>query len=112
MFNRHVLFRAACVQLVVLAVSACVPLERASIADRRPMARCAEAVADGLAAGRGHATALAMAGVRHQYDDARGYLLANGYRRVRVVQQEARCGPHPLGIGLVKCTAYARLCGR
>jgi hypothetical protein len=104
--------RLGCALAMASALSACAPFETADLADRPPSPRCAEAVAEGLAPGKGHATALAMAGARHQYDDARGYLLANGYRRVQVMSTKTKCTPHSLPIGLMKCTAVARLCGR
>ena len=78
----------------------------------RSAAKCEEIVAEGLAGGEREAKRIAKEGVTQQLADARGNLLALGFKRVRGTAFDTRCRPHTLGLGLVKCTAVARLCGR
>lgn len=74
--------------------------------------RCEDIVADGIASTRGQARWIAREGVRQQFADARGNLLAAGYQRIRIVSNTVRCRAHSLGLGLTSCTAIARACGR
>lgn len=98
--------------LVVAGLAACAPITHEGPQRRPPVQRCDDAVGDGLSVGRGHATALAIEGARQQFADARGHLLALGYRHVRVVDHKITCKRHPVFTDLQKCTAAARLCGR
>lgn len=95
-----------------LMLAACAPFEPDQGQIGRLPEKCEDAIAEGSAENRGKASALAEAGTRHQFDDVRGNLLAQGLRRIRVVKAETSCRPHTLGLGLVKCTSVARLCGR
>lgn len=74
--------------------------------------RCEDIVADAIASTPGQARWIAREGVRQQFSDARGNLLAAGYRRIRVVSNTVTCRQHSLGLGLTSCTAMARACGR
>lgn len=69
-------------------------------------------MAEGLGTRAAQAKAIAKEGITQQLADVRGELLAQGLRRVRGVSYKTNCRPHSLGLGLVQCTAMARLCGR
>lgn len=99
--------------LLPLALAACAggPARRAGSAATPPV-RCEDVVAEGQGATAAAAKRIAKAGVEQQLADARGNLLALGLRRVRGTSYETRCRPHTLGLGLVTCTAVARVCGR
>lgn len=77
-----------------------------------PAARCEEVVAEGMSERQADAKKMAKEGVNQQLADARGNLLALGLKRIRGTSYENHCRPDALGLGLVKCTAVARLCGR
>ena len=96
------------------AATACgcaVPSSRAPMSNV-PDQRCEDVVAEGLASREAAAKKIAKEGVTQQLADARGNLLALGLHSIRGTSYETRCRPHTLGLGLVKCTAVARLCGR
>lgn len=77
-----------------------------------PAARCEEVVSEGMAEHEADAKKIAKEGVNQQLADARGNLLALGFKRIRGVSYENHCRPDSLGLGMVKCTAVANLCGR
>ena len=77
-----------------------------------PAARCEDVVAEGMAEREAEAKKIAKEGVNQQLADARGNLLALGLKRIRGVSYETNCRPDALGLGVKKCTATARLCGR
>jgi hypothetical protein len=79
---------------------------------RNASLRCDEAISQGTAFGPGEARAIAVNSLKHQVDDVRGYLLAQGLHRVRPAERSVTCGPSALGAGLVQCTAVTRFCGR
>lgn len=93
------------------ACACAVPASRPSMSNT-PAQRCEDIVAEGLASREAAAKKIAKEGVNQQLADARGNLLSLGLRRIRGVSYQTRCRPHTLGLGLVKCTAVARLCGR
>lgn len=96
----------------VLALAACAPYDPVEQVRSRTPEKCEDAVSEGVGETQTKASRLAEAGARHQFDDVRGNLLSAGLKRIRVVNADTRCRPHTLGLGLVKCTATARLCGR
>lgn len=75
-------------------------------------ARCEDALAEGVSQQTAEARDLARAGAKQQVDDVRGNLLEQGLHQIRIVAREVHCKPHTLGLGLVKCTAVIRMCGR
>lgn len=94
-------------------LAACaMPPEPPPLAPGGADARCEDVTAEGLAVRQGQARNLAEEGVRHQLADARGNLLGQGLHRIRVVSKDVHCRPHTLGLGMVKCTALSRVCGR
>ena len=99
-----------------LALSACAPVswqDDWQDAGKLPGdARCEDATAEGIGQQTAEAREFARAGVKHQLADVRGNLLAQGLRRIRVVAREVHCQPHSLGLGLIRCSALLRLCGR
>lgn len=101
--------------IALAAVSACLAAGACAVpADDRRLAagaRCEDVVGEGMGQTRKRAQFLAKEGVRHQLADARGNLLRSGLRGVRAEGADVRCRPHTLGLGLINCTAVARLCG-
>lgn len=95
-----------------LLLAACAPFDTREATSAPAPEKCEDAIAEGSGETRSQAAELAEAGTRHQFDDVRGNLLAQGLRRIRVTNAETRCRPHTLGLGLIKCTSVARLCGR
>lgn len=99
-----------------LALSACAPLgwqdDWQDAGNLPGDAHCEDATAEGIGQQTAQASELARAGVKHQLADVRGNLLTQGLRRIRVVAREVHCQPHSLGLGLIRCSALVRLCGR
>jgi hypothetical protein len=104
---RNSLVAVALANLLLIGCSALKPFPKSpSVASR-----CDEAVSQGLAYGRGAALAVAEAGIAHQIDDIRGYLLSEGFHRVRPAGGSRTCQPWELGGGLTQCVVIKRFCG-
>ena len=95
---------------VSFTLSACSSLKQA-MTSRNLSGRCDEAVSQGLAYGKGGAQAIAEAGIRHQIDDVRGYLLTQGFHKIRPAGGQTVCQPWSLGGGLTQCVVVKRFCG-
>ena len=104
---RIFLVAATCANLLLAGCSAL------KLAPKAPplSSRCDEAVSQGLAYGRGAAQAIAEAGIGHQIEDIRGYLLSQGYHHVRPAGGSHTCRPWELGGGLTQCIVVKRFCG-
>jgi hypothetical protein len=79
---------------------------------RQLRAVCEEAVAQAAAPGRASARLFALASVKYQVQEVRGFLLRDGYHGVREEKPAVVCGPYGLGLGLSRCIATVRLCSR
>lgn len=93
-------------------IAGCAPIEHSDRRANSDAARCDVAASEGMSESRAEAARLAEEGARQQYADARGYILGNGFRHIRVADKDIRCYRHPLARGFINCTALIRLCGR
>lgn len=107
----------AVVALTVAALSACAPAvrEASAPASRRAkvtkVVRCDEAAGEATMGSISTARYFARFNLDQNLGGTRGYLAAQGARQVRVVARDMQCQPYPLGGGLTRCVAVARLCG-
>lgn len=99
------LFGAAC-------LTACGAPHGGSKSARAVRVGCEDASSQAAAPGQTSARMFAQGGLKYQIDDLKGYMLADGYRSVRVQSRRIDCRPYPLGAGLTQCIATARLCSR
>ena len=76
--------------------------------------RCEEAVARAVAPGTSDARLSALATLKYEIQDLKGFLLNNGYRGLRARSPKVVCGPYQLApdSGLKACIASAQLCER
>ncbi len=106
-------FRHAAVPIVIASVlAACTGDGPRPVAAARP--GCEQATARAVASGSADARQSALASLKYDIQDVRGFMLKNGYRVVRADAPKVVCGPYPLavGLGLKTCVATADLCGR
>ena len=73
---------------------------------------CEEAVAQAVATNRSEASSLALASLKFQIGDLKGYMLAMGYRRLADRPASLDCHPYPLVGELTQCVATAKLCSK
>ena len=109
MINYRLAFASACCAALL---AACATENRAPNGTRSTALRCDDAVSRGVGFGQGQARAVAVASMRNQVGDVRGYLVSQGARHVRSTNQSVTCRSHAFGGGLVQCTAVTRFCGR
>ena len=102
---------AACI-----ALSACAPPEPVDARASRPLRFCEDAVADAIGPGRGQARAVAVAAMRQQFAEVKGYLVGTGFRRVKAHPTQVSCKSYALATtvltGWMQCTASTRFCVR
>ena len=105
-------FRLSFVGVCAALLAGCATDGHAPASQRAAAVRCDDAVTQGTGFGQGEARAVAVASMRNQVGDVRGYLVSQGASRVHPTARSVRCHNHPFGGGLVQCTAVTRFCGR
>jgi hypothetical protein len=99
------------VTAAVLGLSAC-SSSTTVVTGRRLQPACDEAVSHATTTSMKAAQGYARAGLGFRIDEVRGYLRTEGYRSTSVEKPRFSCKPYLLGVGLTRCTATARVCGR
>ena len=74
--------------------------------------RCEDAVARAVAPGASDARLSALASLKYEIQDLKGFLLRYGFNGVRARAPRVACGPYQLALGLKACVATAQLCER
>lgn len=74
--------------------------------------RCDEAAGEATMSSPAAARYFARVNLEQNLGASRGFLASQGAHQVRVAGRDMRCEPYPLGGGLTRCVAVARLCGR
>lgn len=110
--------RAAALFLVASAAvvgAGCAPIERRPAVPAARVAhypRCDEASGEATMGSVSAARYFARVNLGQNLGASRGFLASQGARQVRVVGRDVQCRPYELGVGLTRCVAVARLCGR
>ncbi len=76
--------------------------------------RCEEASARAVAPGTADGKLFALASLKYEVQDLKGFLLKNGFHSVRPRPPKVACSPYQIGFptGLKACVASALLCER